>query len=243
MSAAELESLAEQVKSLAGNSTADLIGIAPGSEFTTEELGDLGAAFGKVASIVVLAQRIVDPIQTVRFHSGPSYPESRISTSFGDAMLRDACWHVKGILQGAGWKAAIPRNLRYGTPDPRHRISYKKAAVLAGFGAFGRNQLLIHPEWGPWLWLRTVVTDAPLPPDDRLDFSPCDDCGRCLSVCPKGALTEDGIDRDACQRSVGEVPEGSTAIRLSPHGQENCEQCRRACPVGEAPPRLQLGGM
>lgn len=243
MSASKATQLAARVKSLAGSSTADLIGVAPGSEFSREEFGELGEAFGEVNSIVVLAQRIVDPIQTVRFSSASSYRESRISTSFGDAMLRDACWRVKDILEETGWKAAIPRNLRYGTPDPRHGLSYKKAGVLAGLGAFGRNQLLIHPEWGPWLWLRTVVTDAPLPPGARLDFSPCDGCGRCLEVCPKGALTEDGIDRDACQRSVGEAPGGSTALSLSPHGQVNCEQCMRACPVGEAPPRLQLGEM
>ena len=243
MSAAELEQLAGQVRSLAGNSTADLVGIAPGTEFSADELGELDEAFGEVNSVVVLAQRIVDPIQTVRFHSAPSYRESRIGASFADAMLRDACWHAKHILEGAAWKAAIPRNQRYGTPDPRHSISYKKAAVLAGVGTFGRNQLLIHPEWGPWLWLRTVITNAPLPANRRLDFSPCDGCGRCLELCPTGALSEDDIDRETCQRSVGEEPEGSTVLRLSPHGRINCEECMRACPIGEAPRKLTMGGM
>ena len=41
MSAAELEQLAGQVRSLAGNSTADLVGIAPGTEFSADELGEL----------------------------------------------------------------------------------------------------------------------------------------------------------------------------------------------------------
>ena len=122
-------------------------------------------------------------------------------------------------------------------------MSYKKAAVLAGFGAIGRNELLIHPDWGPWLMLRTVVTDALLPPDKPIAFSPCDGCGRCLEACPKGALSEDGIDRDACSGSVGEVPGSPTVLRLSPHGRINCEECLRACPIGEAPPRLQMGEM
>ena len=125
---------------------ADLVGIAPGSEFSAEELGELGEAFGEVNSVLVLAQHIIDPIQTVRFYRGPVYQESLVATSFADAMLRDACWRAAEMLEVAGWKAAIPRNLRYGAPDPRHNVSYKKAAVLAGFGAFGRNQLLIHPE-------------------------------------------------------------------------------------------------
>jgi epoxyqueuosine reductase QueG len=238
-----MEDLTRSIKALAGASTADLVGIAPGSEFSAEELGELGEAFGEVKSIVVLAQRIVDPIQTVRFRTASTYRESRVSTSFADAMLRDACWRAAQILDAAGWKAAIARNLRYGAPDPRHNISYKKAAVLAGFGAFGKNQLLIHPEWGPWLMLRTVITDAPLPRDAPIDFSPCDDCSLCVQVCPVGALSENGIDRDKCERQVGYVHERSAVIHLSPHGRINCEECVRACPVGEAPPRIQLGEM
>jgi epoxyqueuosine reductase QueG len=238
-----MEELSRAVKGLAGASTADLVGIAPGSEFSAEELGELGEAFGKVESVVVLAQRVVDPVQTVRFSTAPAYRDSRVATSFSDAMLRDACWRAVQTLEAAGWKAGTARNLRYGDSDPRHSISYKKAAVLAGFGAIGRNQLLIHPEWGPWLMLRTVVTDALLPPDEPIAFSPCDDCARCLDVCPKGALSESGIDRDACRGAVGEAPGSLAVLRLSPHGQINCEECLRACPIGEAPPRLEIGGM
>lgn len=235
--------LARAVKGLAGASTADLVGIAPGSEFGAEELGDLGAQFGPVRSVIVLAQHIVDPVQTVRFRTASHYRESRFAASFVDAMLRDACWRAGQMLQADGWKAAIARNMRYGDSDPRHKISYKKAAVLAGFGAIGRNQLLIHPEWGPWLMLRTVVTDAPLPPDERIAFSPCEGCGRCIDACPKGALSESDIDREACRGAIGRALENSAVLRLSPHGQVNCEECLRACPIGEAPPRLQIGGM
>jgi len=234
-----LNELASKIKSLAGASTADLIGIAPGSAFSAEELGELGAQFGPVRSVIVLAQRVIDPIQTVRFNSRGSYQESHIAASFGDAMLRDACWRVVEILRKAGFRAAVPRNLRYGAPDPRHGLSYKKAAVLAGLGVLGKNQLLIHPQWGPWLYLRTVVTDAPLPADSQNGFSPCTDCSRCLEACSSGALSEQGFDRSACEFSYKTVSEG--AVRLSPHGQINCEECMRACPVGVVPPRLTLG--
>jgi epoxyqueuosine reductase QueG len=230
--------LSARIKAFAGASTADEIDIAPGDAFSEEELGDLGRSFGPVRAVVVLAQRIVDPVQTVRYLGRRLDRRPDIAASLGDALLRDACWRVVEVLRGAGAKAAIPRNMRYGAQEPSHRISYKKAGVLAGLGTFGRNQLLIHPEWGPWLHLRTVITDAPLPASWPLTITPCSDCDACLFACPSGALSEEGIDREVCRNRVGEngVP---LDRRLSPFGQINCEECLRACPVGIAPPRLE----
>jgi len=237
-----MEELNTHLKSLAGASTADLVGIAPGGAFGTEESGQLGAQFGPIRSVIVLAQRIVDPVQLVRFHAGGTYGDSRVAASFCDALLRDACWRVVEILREAGYSAALLRNQRYGVDDPRHRISYKKAGVLAGLGAFGKSQLLIHPEWGPWIWLKGVVTDAPLPPGAPIDFSPCDGCSLCIRACPTGALTEGGFNRADCEGLVSAVDlPRSPARRISPLGRISCEECLRACPIGVAPPRLALG--
>jgi len=243
-----LEELARSIRGLAGASTADLVGIAPGSEFSAEELGELGEAFGEVKSVVVLAHRLVDPVQLVRFRSGEGYRASPVSGSFADALLRDACWRAIEMLREAGWRAAIPRNLSYGGQEPEHRMSFKKAAVLAGFGAFGKNQLVIHPEWGPWLMLRTVITDAPLEPDGPLSFAPCTECEECVRGCPGAALTSEGFDRERCYAAGGyrmwngggRVPH---VLVPSPHGWVNCEECMRACSIGEAPPRLEIGEM
>jgi len=241
MSQAEgtLNVVTARIKSLAGASTADLIGIAPGSAFSTQELGELGRRFGALRSVVILAQRIVDPVQLVRFYSAGLYRDSRVAASLADAMLRDACWRVVEILREAGHRAVIPRNQRYGVAEPRHNLSYKKAGVLAGLGAFGKSQLLIHPEWGPWLWLRTVVTDAPLPPDTPTDFTPCEDCRRCVEACSGGALSHSQFDREACERfcAVRDAPT-SAARRISPLGTITCDECMRACPIGTVPPRL-----
>ncbi len=232
------DTLPAAIRALAGASAADAIGIAPGDAFTEEELGDLGRSFGPVGSVVVLAQRIVDPVQTVAFRSATSREESLVAATLGDALLRNTCWLVVEMLRAASHKAEIARNARYGNDGPRHRISYKKAGALAGLGILGRNNLLIHPQWGPWLYLRTVVTDATLPPDAPVIFSPCQDCARCLSACPSAALSESGYDRQRCEQRHGPRGPGTADMRLSPHGIISCDECRRACPIDAAPPRF-----
>jgi len=230
-----LNGLTIRIKSLSGASMADAVGIAPGEAFSEGEMGELGRVFGPVRSVIVLAQHIVDTVQMVAFRSANGY-----SAELGDALLRHACWSVVEMLRSANHKAAIPRNARYGDDGPRHSISYKKAGVLAGLGCFGRNQLLVHPQWGPWLYLRTVITDVALPADAPIKFSPCEDCARCLSACPSAALSEVGYDRQLCEQRYGQRGPGTADIHLSPRGLIHCDECRRACPIGAAPPRLAL---
>jgi len=241
---AESQSMAElarSIKNLAGASTADLVGIAPGEAFSEEEAGELGLQFGPIRSLVVLAQRIVDPVQLVRFYAGGTYADSRVAACFCDALLRDACWRVVEILREADHRAVVLRNQRYGADDPRHGISYKKAGVLAGLGVFGKSQLLINHKWGPWIWLRVVATDARLPADEPVDFSPCRDCSLCIAACPSGALTEAGFDRAACEGLDSTNRKPCAERRLSPLGLMSCGACVQACPVGDPPPRLQIG--
>lgn len=69
------------------------------------------------------------------------------------------------------------------------QIPLKYAAVQTGMGAYGQNGLLYTTQFGSFVALRAVITDAALDPDS---FEPpeleCDDCGRCVKACPTGAL-------------------------------------------------------
>ncbi len=73
----------------------------------------------------------------------------------------------------------------------RGGVFLKDAAVLAGVGCIGRNNLLVTPEFGPRVRLRGVLVDAELLPDSPVAFDPCADCADyCRAACPRQALDD-----------------------------------------------------
>jgi Fe-S-cluster-containing hydrogenase component 2 len=79
-------------------------------------------------------------------------------------------------------------------------VSHKPIAVAAGLGAMGIHRNVIHPRFGNFVLLGTVVTDVPLSDQMQpLDFNPCLECKLCVAACPVGAISPDGrFDFSAC---------------------------------------------
>jgi epoxyqueuosine reductase len=74
-------------------------------------------------------------------------------------------------------------------------ISHKHVGVAAGLGWIGRNNLLVHPEFGGRVRYNTVLTDMALIPDAPLRHG-CGDCVACISACPASAIREEAEDFD-----------------------------------------------
>lgn len=68
-------------------------------------------------------------------------------------------------------------------------VSHKRAAVEAGLGWMGRNNLLVNPVHGARIRLATVLTSLPLQHDHPIDGG-CGNCRRCIPRCPAGAIRE-----------------------------------------------------
>jgi len=78
-------------------------------------------------------------------------------------------------------------------------INHKTVAAIAGVGSIGLSRLLLTPEFGPFVRLGTIATDASLSADQRLDENPCEECDACRDACPVEAIKEDGtLDYRAC---------------------------------------------
>jgi epoxyqueuosine reductase len=84
-------------------------------------------------------------------------------------------------------------------------IYLKDAAVLAGLGCIGRNNLLVTPTHGSKVRLRALLIEAALTPTGPIDFDPCRDCAAfCRRACPQEALERQV--HDAGQIGIPDLP-------------------------------------
>ena len=122
----------------------------------------------------------------------------------------------------------------------RGGLFLKDAAVLAGLGIIGRNNLLVHPDWGPRIRLRCILIEEDLETSGLIErFSPCETCGElCHKACPQNAFSSGIYHRPSCiiqmdadvahALPTGEIDEQGNPIRVIRY----CRACELACPVG-----------
>jgi epoxyqueuosine reductase QueG len=101
-------------------------------------------------------------------------------------------------------------------------ISLKHAAELAGLGLINRNYLLTNPGYGNLLWFSAVLTDADLVPDKKSQYTFCDNCNKCVEICPSGALDNpDLFGNKKCDKFYKIV---NRKLEIQ------CFLCRKVCP-------------
>ncbi len=79
-------------------------------------------------------------------------------------------------------------------------VSHKRVAVAAGLGKMGLHRSVIHPRFGSFILLGTVISTAEVAAAPQaLDYNPCIDCKLCVAACPVGAIEPEGEFRfSAC---------------------------------------------
>ena len=72
-------------------------------------------------------------------------------------------------------------------------VSHKPVAVAAGLGMQGIHRNVIHPKFGNFILLGTILIDAEVSEYSRpIDYNPCLECKLCVAACPVGAISADG---------------------------------------------------
>ena len=93
-------------------------------------------------------------------------------------------------IQTAGYSALpIPASQIVDWEAQTAHLSHKMIAIRAGLGWIGRNNLLVHPQFGSKIRLATILTDMPLRTDAPLQRD-CGDCRKCIAVCPVSAISD-----------------------------------------------------
>ncbi len=129
-------------------------------------------------------------------------------------------------------------------------VGHKPVAVAAGLGRMGLHRNVIHPRFGNFVLLATVLVDVEISAYDRpLDYNPCLECKLCVAACPTGAISKTGeFDFSACAthnyrdflggfgdwvETVADTETVSMWQSLAFGPQYKAAYCVSVCPAGE----------
>src|SRR5213596_1734057 len=112
--------------------------------------------------------------------------------------LNDVARRITAALERAGIRALNPP---MGFPMEADRwgfermwvVAHKPIAVAAGLGHMGIHRNVIHPRFGNFILLGTILVGAEISTSSQeLDYNPCLECKLCVAACPVGAISADG---------------------------------------------------
>jgi epoxyqueuosine reductase len=118
-------------------------------------------------------------------------------------------------------------------------VFMKDAAVLAGLGSFGKNNLVITPKYGPRIRWRVLLLDHPARATGPVEYHPCDGCDvRCRKACPVGAFDEIAYDASALAQSQLPGADGTyDRITCNTKMAQDVEDAARALATSEQDPQ------
>src|SRR5215467_10863338 len=151
----------------------------------------------------------------------------------------------------------------YHAPSAVWVVSHKPVAVEAGLGHMGIHRNLIHPRFGNFVLLGTVLLECEASDYDHpIPYNPCLECKLCVAACPVGAIAPDGtFNFSSCfthnyreflggfsdwveqvadarngidyRRRVSDVETASMWQSLSHGATDKSAYCMAVCPAGE----------
>lgn len=127
----------------------------------------------------------------------PTRSVSNLEFHHAGDQVNDVARKVVATLERQGIRAVNPA---MGFPMEMHEfpgkawlVSHKPVAVAAGLGQIGIHRNVIHPRFGNFILLGTVLIGADTTSyDEPISYNPCLECKLCVAACPVGAIGSDG---------------------------------------------------
>jgi epoxyqueuosine reductase len=166
--------------------------------------------FPAAQSVIVFGKEVPVPVYRM-----PPKEKTRGMLRIAEALDNTAV-RLAGSLEAEKVPAKpVPLYLPVKIADGRVQgvVRLKQVAAAGGLGSQGRNTVLLNPRFGPRLLLSGVVTGRRVQDSPeaglyagRKEAPDCTGCGRCVKVCPQGALGPDGVDAFRCRTVSAWVP-------------------------------------
>lgn len=134
----------------------------------------------------------------------------------------------------ATYEAAVEEFILERIPSFWGLFSQRHAAVMAGLGEFGLNNVVVTPQYGPRIRFNSVITKAELTPSALLEEKVClgEGCSICVESCP-GAIS---LRQDFDPGAVWYVTPARTdidACRKLSKVHYCLGRCIKVCPVAD----------
>jgi len=140
---------------------------------------------------------------------------------------------IKGKLKEIGGRFAARSGAEIKVFVDTAPVMEKPLAAKAGLGWQGKHTNLLSREFGSWLFLGSIFTDAELIPDAP-EIDHCGSCRACLDACPTNAFPAPyRIDARRCISYLTIEHKGPIAAEFRPligNRIYGCDDCLAACP-------------
>ena len=182
--------------------------------------------FEETNTVIVLAHNVKSSLEWMWY---PHEAERNNNTCGADL-------HVKNIIEKIEYGLKEKGYISYIVPYPgKSGLRMKDFANKTAMGQIGENYLFLHRNWGPWVHLRLLLTNAQIEDSSATDIDVCIHCGKCISACPAKALKDGSFNGIACDQY-----QMSQCIDLQDNYRWKCEVCARVCPIGKSPMPLKI---
>jgi epoxyqueuosine reductase QueG len=175
---------------------------------------DYGIAIGARVSASVLKGCIIGPTRHYLHHY-----------RMVNWLLDNATLKISIAIQNQGYNTLpIPASQIVDWEKQTAHLSHKMIAIRAGIGWIGRNNLLVHPEYGSKIRIATILTDMPLDTDSPVEYD-CGECKKCIEICPVKAIKDSHKDwnKTACLEKLKYFAKAHNV------GQYICGLCVKVC--------------